>query len=69
MEATCVVFSQCSPFLEMMENLQKPLHPSGEATPRHPLLVPALVRSSYLCGVTTASTGNKLPKVPHPAIS
>jgi len=48
-----VVFSQCSPFLEMMENLQKPLHPS----------VPALVRSSYLCGVTTASTGNKLPKV------
>ena len=62
-----MVFSQCSPFLEMMENLQKPLHPSGEVSALHPLLVPTLVRSSYLCGVTTASTGKKLPKVSPPA--
>ena len=61
-----MVFSQCSPFLEMMENLQKPLHPSGEVWPLHPLPVPALVRSSYLCGVTTASSGKKLPKVSPP---
>ena len=35
-----MVFSQCSPFLEMMENLQKPLHPSGEVSALHPCQCP-----------------------------
>ena len=28
--AVCVPFSSCSPFMEMMANLRKPLHPSGK---------------------------------------
>ena len=27
--AVCVPFSSCSPFMEMMANLRKPLHRSG----------------------------------------
>jgi len=51
--AVCVPFSSCSPFMEMMANLRKPLHPS----------VPALVRSSYLCGAEDAPSGKKIPKI------
>ena len=40
--STCVVYSKCSPFLEMMANLRKPL----------PSAVSSLVSSSYLCGIT-----------------
>ena len=28
--AVCVPFSSCSPFMEMMANLRKPLHPSAK---------------------------------------
>lgn len=51
-EAECVKYSSCSPFVQMMVNLKKPLHPA----------VPSMVRSSFLCGIDD-STGQKLPKV------
>jgi len=52
--AVCVPFSSCSPFMEMMANLRKPLHRS----------VPALIRSSYLCGAEDDnSSGKKIPKI------
>jgi len=50
--AECVRYSQCSPFVQMMVNLKKPLHPS----------VPSMVRSSYLCGIEEIE-GKRLPKV------
>lgn len=51
-EAECVKYSSCSPFVQMMVNLKKPLHPA----------VPSMVRSSFLCGIDD-STGQKLPKI------
>jgi len=51
-EAECVKYSSCSPFVQMMINLKKPLHPA----------VPSMVRSSFLCGIDD-STDQKLPKV------
>jgi len=51
-EAECVKYSSCSPFVQMMVNLKKPLHPA----------VPSMVRSSFLCGLDE-STGQKLPKI------
>ena len=50
--ATCVLYNQCSPFVEMMANLRKPLPPA----------VPSIVRSSYLCGVQDQG-GRKFPKI------
>ena len=50
--ATCVLYNKCSPFVEMMANLRKPLPPA----------VPSMVRSSYLCGVEEQN-GRKFPKV------
>jgi len=50
--AECVKYSSCSPFVQMMINLKKPLHSA----------VPSMVRSSFLCGLDD-STGQKLPKV------
>eukprot|EP00092_Neocalanus_flemingeri_P101326 GFUD01129556.1.p1 GENE.GFUD01129556.1~~GFUD01129556.1.p1 ORF type:complete len:481 (+),score=114.68 GFUD01129556.1:36-1478(+) len=52
LSATCVLYSKCSPFVEMMANLRKPLPPA----------VPSIVRSSYLCGVQEVE-GRKFPKV------
>ena len=52
-DAECVVYSACNPFVQMLSNLKKPLHP----------VVPALVRSSYLCGTETQPSGGSLPKV------
>lgn len=40
--STCVLYSHCSPFLELMSNLVKPL----------PTSVSSIVGSSFLCGVT-----------------
>lgn len=51
--AECVTYSSCSPFVQMLSNLKKPLHPA----------VPALVRSSYLCGTHKDDSGRVLPKV------
>merc|ERR1712066_767608 len=51
-EAECVKYSSCSPFVQMMVNLKKPLHPA----------VPSMVRSSFLCGLDESS-GQKLPKI------
>lgn len=51
-DAECVKYSSCSPFVQMMVNLKKPLHPA----------VPSMVRSSFLCGLDE-STGQKLPKI------
>eukprot|EP00090_Calanus_glacialis_P037752 TRINITY_DN6531_c0_g1_i2.p1 TRINITY_DN6531_c0_g1~~TRINITY_DN6531_c0_g1_i2.p1 ORF type:complete len:493 (-),score=122.35 TRINITY_DN6531_c0_g1_i2:89-1567(-) len=51
-EAECVKYSSCSPFVQMMVNLKKPLHPA----------VPSMVRSSFLCGIDD-STGQKLPQI------
>jgi hypothetical protein len=45
-EAECVKYSSCSPFVQMMVNLKKPLHPA----------VPSMVRSGFLCGIDD-STG------------
>merc|ERR1719483_1352181 len=50
--AECVRYSKCSPFVQMMINLKKPLHPS----------VPSMVRSSYLCGIDEIE-GKRLPKI------
>ena len=50
--AQCVLYSQCSPFLEMMANLRKPLPPSTSS----------LIQSSYLCGVTEEN-GKKYPNI------
>jgi len=49
---TCVLYNKCSPFVEMMANLRKPLPPA----------VPSIVRSSYLCGVKEVD-GRNFPKV------
>jgi len=50
--AECVQYAACSPFVQMMINLKKPLHPA----------VPSMVRSSWLCGVD--ETENKrIPKI------
>ena len=51
--ADCVPYNACSPFVQLLTNLKKPLHP----------VVPALVRSSYLCGSQTDDAGRHLPKV------
>ena len=56
LEASCTVYSQCPPFVQMMANLQKPLPPA----------VPAVVRSSFLCGAT--KDGDKMfPNICCPA--
>jgi len=52
LSATCVLYNKCSPFVEMMANLRKPLPPA----------VPSIVKSSYLCGVEEEE-GKKFPKV------
>jgi len=50
--AECVQYGECSPFVQMMINLKKPLHPA----------VPSMVRSSYLCGVEETET-KRVPKI------
>merc|ERR1719427_1823637 len=50
--ATCVLYNKCSPFVEMMANLRKPLPPA----------VPSIVKSSYLCGVEEVED-KKFPKI------
>merc|ERR1712038_1946703 len=58
--AECVAYNVCSPFVQLLSNLKKPLHP----------VVPTMVRSSYLCGREEDSSGRSLPKVccPSPAL-
>jgi len=51
--AECVPYGSCSPFVQMLSNLKKPLHPA----------VPALVRSSYLCGTSQDDSGQTVPNV------
>jgi len=51
--AECVPYASCSPFVQMLSNLKKPLHPA----------VPALVRSSYLCGTSQDDSGQTVPNV------
>lgn len=50
--AECVNYSNCSPFVQLLVNLKKPLDP----------VVPRMVRSSYLCGADE-STGAIIPKI------
>ncbi|XP_023332008.1 melanization protease 1 isoform X2 [Eurytemora carolleeae] len=52
MSAECVSYLQCSPFVQLMANLRKPLPSSS----------PRLIQSSYLCGVDTVGE-EPLPKV------
>ena len=47
LSSTCVLYSACSPFLELMTNLVKPL----------PVSVSSIVTSSFLCGVTEDHRG------------
>ena len=47
LSSTCVLYSKCSPFLELMSNLVKPL----------PVSVSSIVTSSFLCGVTEDDRG------------
>ena len=51
-EAQCVTYSQCSPFVQLLVNLKKPLDP----------VVPSMVRSSWLCGLEEG--GQAGPQVP-----
>ena len=54
LSSTCILYSKCSPFLELMFNLVKPL----------PLSVSSILSSSFLCGVTEDErTGSKYPNV------
>merc|ERR1712020_89001 len=46
--AECVAYNVCSPFVQLLSNLKKPLHP----------VVPTMVRSSYLCGREEDSSGS-----------
>jgi len=50
--AQCVTYSQCSPFVQLLVNIKKPLDP----------VVPAMIRSSFLCG-TDDSSGRIVPKI------
>merc|ERR1719411_1239929 len=50
--AECVTYSKCSPFVQLLVNLKKPLDP----------VVPRMVRSSFLCGVDESS-GTILPQI------
>ena len=50
--AQCVTYNQCSPFVQLLVNIKKPLDP----------VVPRMIRSSYLCGVDESEQSN-LPKV------
>ena len=50
--AQCVTYNKCSPFVQLLVNIKKPLDP----------VVPRMVRSSYLCGVDE-STGAILPQI------
>ena len=52
-EAECVTYSECSPFVQMMVNLKKPLDP----------VVPDMVRSSWLCGVVEGAEGGQVPQI------
>ena len=54
--AQCVLYSQCSPFLQMMVNLRKPLPPSTSS----------LIQSSFLCGASQED-GKKYPNICCPA--
>ena len=58
--AQCVLYSQCSPFVEMMANLRKPLPPSTSS----------LIKSSFLCGASEED-GKKYPNIccPEAALS
>jgi len=51
-EAECVTYNQCSPFVQLLVNLKKPLDP----------VVPTMVRSSFLCGAEE-SEGQVLPEI------
>jgi len=51
-QAECVTYNQCSPFVQLLVNLKKPLDP----------VVPTMVRSSFLCGAEE-SEGQVLPKI------
>ena len=54
LEAECVLYSKCSPFVEMMANLRKPLPPSTST----------LISSSFLCGATEdEEAGKKYPNI------
>jgi len=50
--AECVTYNKCSPFVQLLVNLKKPLDP----------VVPRMVRSSFLCGVDESS-GTILPQI------
>jgi len=51
-QAECVTYNQCSPFVQLLVNLKKPLDP----------VVPSMVRSSWLCG-TKEKDGQVLPEI------
>jgi len=51
-QAECVTYNQCSPFVQLLVNLKKPLDP----------VVPSMVRSSFLCGAEEVE-GRTLPKI------
>jgi len=51
-EARCVTYNQCSPFLQLLINIKKPLDP----------VVPRMIRSSYLCGVEETGSSS-IPKI------
>ncbi len=51
-EATCAIYNSCSPFLQLLLNLKRPIQPS----------LPALMRGSWLCGFENQG-GFNFPKI------
>ena len=51
--SSCVLYTKCLPFVQMMANLRKPL----------PSSVSSLVASSYLCGVTEDENNRRYPNI------
>jgi len=50
---TCVGYTQCHPFVKLLENMRKPL----------PLEVPSLIKEVFLCGFEMQSDSSVVPKI------
>jgi hypothetical protein len=51
-ESSCVLYDQCSPFLQMLTNMKQPFPPE----------IPELMRDSWLCNVRNVG-GISLPEI------
>ncbi len=51
--ATCTAYSNCSPFLQLVANVRRPIPPE----------LPRLMRSGWMCGLEASGSGVRLPKI------